>query len=384
MWPYYAEDEIEAVAATLTSGKVNYWTGERGKEFERAFAAFTGTRYALSFCNGSVALEAALRALSIGPGDEVITTSRSFIASASCASMVGATPVFADVDRDSQNITANTAEPLITQKTRAIIAVHLAGWPCDMDPILDLARKRGLYVIEDCSQSHGATYHNRTTGSMGDIGVFSFCQDKIISTGGEGGAITLNDPALYEAVWSLRDHGKDRVAMNNMSTDSGFKYIHNSVGSNMRMTEVQSAIGLLQLAKLSEWLLARRNNASILKEELGSVASVHIPKADEGVKRVYYKFYIFLRPEKLKESISRDTILKKINAQGVPCFSGSCPEIYREKAFSPLFDQLPVRPNASALGETSLMFLVHPTLGEDEMRAMGRIAKKVILEGTRE
>jgi len=207
-WPYFAPDEIEAAAAVLRSGNVNYWTGEEGRLFEREFAEFTGCKHAIAVANGSVALEATLRALGIGPGDEVITTSRTFIASASCAVAVGAQPVMADVDRDSQNITADSIRKVLSSRTKAIVPVHLAAWPCEMDPILKLAAEHGLKVVEDCAQAHGATYKGRPVGSMGDVAAFSFCQDKIMTTAGEGGMVTTNSDDLWEKMWAYKDHGK--------------------------------------------------------------------------------------------------------------------------------------------------------------------------------
>ncbi|TYO92007.1 DegT/DnrJ/EryC1/StrS family aminotransferase [Desulfallas thermosapovorans] len=378
-WPYFAADEIAAAGDVLKSGKVNYWTGEEGREFEREFASFTGCRYAVAVANGTVALELALYALGVGPGDEVIVTSRTFIASASCAVMRGATPVMADVDPVSQNITAETIARCITPRTRAIIAVHLAGWPCDMDSILDLARAKGLYVIEDCAQSHGATYKGRPVGSLGDVAAFSFCQDKIMTTGGEGGMLATNNREIWEKAWSFKDHGKSYDAVYNRQHPPGFRWVHESFGTNWRLTEMQSAIGRVILKKLPEWVETRRRNASILTRCFSRLPALRVTVPPGDVGHAYYKYYTFVRPEKLKGGWDRDRIMAAINAEGIPCFSGSCSEIYLEKAFDKEglrpAERLPV---AKELGETSLMFLVHPTLSEEDMYDTCQAVEKVL------
>ena len=378
-WPFFAEDEIQAASAVLRSGKVNYWTGYEGRQLEMEFADFTGCKYAIVLANGSVALELALYALGISPGDDVITTSRTFIASASCAVTRGARPVIADVDLVSQNITAQTIKALITPKTKAIIAVHLAGWPCDMDPIMDFAREHGLKVIEDCAQAHGATYKGKPVGSLGDMAAFSFCQDKIMTTGGEGGMLTLNDQNLWEKAWAYKDHGKSYDAIYNRQHPAGFRWLHESFGTNWRLTEMQSAIGRIQLRKLPEWVKIRRRNAAILTEAFSSIPALRITIPPDHVGHAYYKYYVFVRPERLKTGWNRDRIMAAVCAEGIPCFSGSCSEIYLEKAF----DREGFRPKnrlpvAKELGETSLMFLVHPTLDEQNMKDTCRAVKKVM------
>ena len=201
-WPFYADDEIEAVNAVLRSGRVNQWTGPEVFEFEQACAARFGGGRAIALANGSVALELALRAFGIGPGDEVVVSPRSFVASVSCVSLVGATPIFADVDPDSGNITAESVSRVLTDRTRAIIPVHLAGWPADVPGMMDLVRGRDIKVIEDCAQAHGAEIGGESVGSFGDAAAFSFCQDKIISTGGEGGLLTVKDESAWQWAWS--------------------------------------------------------------------------------------------------------------------------------------------------------------------------------------
>jgi len=369
-WPMYADDEIAAVQQVLASGKVNYWTGTEGREFEREYAAYVGVDHGIALANGSVALELALRALDIGAGDEVIVTPRTFIASASSIVICGAAPVFADVDPDSQNITAETIAPHINSRTRAIILVHLAGWPCDMAPILELAKQRELKIIEDCAQAHGATYDGRPVGSFGDVAAFSFCQDKIITTGGEGGMLVTRSRSLWEKAWSFKDHGKSHAAIfDRKSASNGpFNWVHESFGSNYRMTEMQAAIGRIQLRKLDDWITQRRANAQVLIERLSTIPALRIPTPGILMHHAYYKFYAFVNTRQLRSGWGRDRILTAINRLDVPCFGGSCSEVYREVAFKHSPFRRKVRlPVARELGDTSLMFPVHPTMTADDM-----------------
>ena len=380
-WPFFAKDEIAAVKRVLQSGKVNYWTGNEGRLFEKEFAASIGVKYAVAVMNGTVALEAALMALGIGKGDDVIVTPRSFIASASCAVMRGAKPVFADVDRESQNITAATIEKVITRRTRAIIAVHLAGWPCAMDEIMTLAKKHKLAVIEDCAQAVGAFYKGRQVGSFGDAAAFSFCQDKILTTGGEGGMVVTNKKEIWSKVWSYKDHGKsyDAVYKSDIKPGPSFRWLHESFGTNWRMMEVQSAIGRIQLQKLEGWIRKRRRNAEILTNAFLNIPALRVTVPPDNVVHSYYKYYVFLRPEMLKKGWDRERIITAINNLGIPCFTGSCSEMYREKAFAKenLRPQKPL-PIAKELGDTAIMFPVHPTLSVYDMRGMVKAAQKII------
>jgi dTDP-4-amino-4,6-dideoxygalactose transaminase len=367
-WPSFTEQEADAVRDVLLSNKVNYWTGKIGREFEKDYAAHTGRRHAIALHNGTLALELALYAFGIGPGDEVITTPRTFIASASCAVMRGARPVFAEVAHDSQNITAETIERVITKNTKAIIPVHLAGWPCDMDDIMALAKKHDLVVIEDCAQAHGATYRGKPVGSFGHAAAFSFCQDKIITTGGEGGMLVLDDEIAWSRAWSYKDHGKSYDAVYNRRHAPGFRWLHESFGTNGRMLELQAVIGRLQLAKLSSWTARRRDNASILSEGFKGLEALRVTIPPPYVSHAYYKYYVFIKPNRLLPGWTRDRIIHEVNERDVPCYSGSCSEIYLEKAFETAGLRPPERlPVARELGETSMMFLVHPTLGEGEM-----------------
>jgi dTDP-4-amino-4,6-dideoxygalactose transaminase len=377
-WPSFAPDEIAAASAVLASGKVNYWTGEEGRQFEREYADYVGTKYAIALANGTVALELALHSLGIGPGDEVIVPSRTFIATASCAVMRGAVPVMADVDPVSGNVTADTIAPLLTPRTKAIIVVHLAGWPCDMDPILELARNRGIKVIEDCAQAHGATYKGRPVGSMGDIGAFSFCQDKILSTAGEGGLITTNDQRFWHLAWSFKDHGKSYDAVYSHNPAPGFRWLHESFGTNWRLTEMQSAVGRVLLRKLPNRVQLRQRNATILDKAFSNVPALRVVKPSSEFGHSYYKYYVYLRPELLREGWDRDRIMVAVNAEGAPCLAGSCSEIYLEKAFSAVMRPPERLPNAKRLGQTSLMFMVHPTLSEENMLSTAKAVERVM------
>jgi dTDP-4-amino-4,6-dideoxygalactose transaminase len=381
-WPFFAENEIEAAARILRSGKVNYWTGNEGREFEKEYAEFTGRKHAVAVANGTLALELALRVLGIGPGDEVITSPRTFIASASCAVSVGARPVFADADRASQNITAESIRSVLTPATKAIVAVHLAGWPCEMNEILVLARTYGLKVIEDCAQAHGATYKGRPVGSIGDIGAFSFCQDKIISTAGEGGMITLDSDEMHENAWAYKDHGKSYDAVYRRTHAPGFRWLHESFGTNWRLTEIQSAIGRIQLRSLPRWVETRRRYASLLTECFSELPGLRVAIPPEHVGHAYYKYYAFVQPEALRKNWSRDRIVAEVTARGIQCFGGSCSEIYLEKAFPAEWRPESPLPTARELGETSLMFLVHPTLLPEQIARTCEVVTQVMREAT--
>lgn len=361
-WPSYDQSEIDAVAAVLASGKVNQWTGTSVADFETEFAAYTGRHYAVAVANGSVALEIALRALEIGPGCEVIVPCRSFVATASSVCLVGARPVFADVDVSSQNICVATIEPLVTAHTKAIIVVHLNGRPCDMPEIMQFARARGLFVIEDCAQGLGARIKGRQVGSHGDVAAFSFCQDKVVSTGGEGGMIATDSEALRNRAWSFKDHGKSRDLAIPATRKPGFVWLHETIGTNARMTGMQAEIGRKQLAKLDGWVATRNANADRLARALSSYACIRVPAVPRSYTHARYRLEVTVDPSALGEGWSRDEIIRCLNAEGIAAFSGPCPEIYREAAFAG--DGHLRLPNAKRLGEESLMLLVHPTIDE--------------------
>jgi dTDP-4-amino-4,6-dideoxygalactose transaminase len=395
-WPAFSQEEADAASQVLLSNKVNYWTGQEGREFERAFAAWCDADHAIAVANGTLALDLALAGLGIGAqyggdvSDEVIVTPRTFLASVSTVVTAQAVPVFADVSADSGNITAETIAKVITPNTKAIIAVHLAGWSCDMDPIMELAAANGIKVIEDCAQAHGARYKGRPVGGIGDVGAWSFCQDKIMTTGGEGGMVTTSDPALWSRMWAYKDHGKSWDAVYQRDHAPGFRWLHESFGTNWRMLEIQSVIGRIQLGRMHDWTAARTKNAAVIRSALapfaGKNGSVRLPHfacancsgctALTGCTHAQYKFYAYVRPENLAPNWTRDRIVSEIVSSGVPCFQGSCSEVYLEKAFDETGWRPAVRlPVAQQLGETSLMFLVHPTLTEDEI---GKTAEVII------
>ncbi|MEO6361152.1 MAG: DegT/DnrJ/EryC1/StrS aminotransferase family protein [Sphingomicrobium sp.] len=380
-WPVYAEDEIAAVASILRSGRVNQWTGPDVFAFETACQKAFGGGHGIALANGSVALELALRAFGIGQKDEVVVSPRSFVASASCVVLVGATPVFADVDCSSGNLTPQAIEAVLTDRTRAIVVVHLGGWPADMPAIVDLARARGIKVIEDCAQAHGARIEGRSVGSFGDAATFSFCQDKIISTGGEGGFVSFRDHAAYEWAWSYKDHGKVREKACAPATDHGtFRWVHDSVGTNWRMTGLQAAIGLAQLQKLPDWSATRARNAAIWADGLSGVPNLRAPLPRAGVDHAFYKFYAYVDAPGEQAAVLRAEIFRRSAAAGLRVFSGSCSEIYREKAFADL--AVEPLPNAHLLGESSLMVEVHPTLDPERLKrraeALASIARDVL------
>jgi dTDP-4-amino-4,6-dideoxygalactose transaminase len=400
-WPSFTQEEADAVSTALLSNRVNYWTGDECRAFEREFAAWSESEYAIAVANGTVALDLALRGLAIGSAnggsaeDEVIVTPRTFIASISCVANAGAKPVFADIDRDSGNISAETIVAVLTPRTKAIIAVHLAGWPCDMDPIMALAAARNLKVIEDCAQAHGARYKGRSVGSIGHVSAWSFCQDKIMSTGGEGGMVTCNDRDLWSRMWSFKDHGKSWDAVYERAHPPGFRWLHESMGTNWRMLEMQAVIGRIQLRRMAEWTRTRTTNATTLYNALepfsgeNGIIRLQGPLGNdenwqEETVHAFYKYYAYVQPEGLSSGWSRDRIVTEINKQGIPCFQGSCSEVYLEKAF----DGTGWRPNAplpvaQELGETSLMFLVHPTLSSDDMARVSNSIHNVLTAAMR-
>lgn len=381
-WPAYSPEEIRAVAEVLASNRVNYWTGDLCRDFERRFANWVGTRHAVALSNGTTALEACLHALKIGPGDEVITTPRTFVASASCVAMAGATPVFADVDADTQGLSADTIRAVLTPRTRAVICVHLGGVPCDMDPIMALADRHGFKVIEDCAQAHGARYRGRSVGSIGHIAAWSFCQDKIMTTGGEGGMVTTDDPALWDAVWSWKDHGKTWAAMYDRDHPPGPRLVHDRLGTNARMIEMQAAIGLIQLDRMAGWTARRNDNARRILEACARWPALRVPSVAPDVVPAWYRAYAFVRPERLAAGWSRDRIIDAIQARDVPCMVGTAPEVYLEQAFDAVGRPAQRRPVARQLGETGLCFLTHPTLTDDEIARTGGAIDAVMAEAS--
>jgi dTDP-4-amino-4,6-dideoxygalactose transaminase len=394
-WPLFTKEEASAAYDVLLSNKVNYWTGNECREFEKEFSQWAEVSYAVALSNGTLALDVALKALGVGTGDEVIVTPRTFIASISCVVNAGAVPVFADVESDSGNISARTIAKVLSPRTKAVICVHLAGWPCDMDPIMALASEHSLKIIEDCAQAHGARYKGRPVGSIGHVGAWSFCQDKIMSTGGEGGMVTTNDELLWRAMWPFKDQGKSYEAVYERQHAPGFRWLHESFGTNWRMLEIQAVIGRIQLKRMSDWTSARKNNAEKIWTVCSQFKALRVPQVrcsgcsgncqaqDSACQHAHYKCYVYVESEFLASGWTRDKIIDAINAEGVPCYQGSCSEVYLEKAFDGTGwrpkERLPV---AKELGEASLMFLVHPTLTEAEITKTCDAINKVMREAS--
>jgi dTDP-4-amino-4,6-dideoxygalactose transaminase len=362
IWPVMSTKMTDSVTEVLKSGKLNQWNNPTVKDFETKFAKYMNCNYAVAVFNGTVALELCIKTLKLKEGDEIIVTPRTFLASASCCAWYGITPVFVDVDMNSQNITLETIKLSITEKTKAIILVHLAGWPCDLEEICNYGREKGIYIIEDCAQAHGAKYNGKSVGTWGDINAWSFCQDKIITTGGEGGMVTTNCPHLYKLAWSLKDHGKGFDTVYNKEHPPGFRWLHENIGTNWRMMPMQAVIGSHALDELYDWVKHRRKIGAIYNDTLKDCAGVRITLPPENVYHAYYKYYFFIEPAKFK--VSRDDLICKINIQNIFCQVGSCSEVYKEEAlkqYAPK-DELPVTQN---LFKTALLLLCDPCISEE-------------------
>ncbi|AKH42853.1 dTDP-4-amino-4,6-dideoxygalactose transaminase [Altererythrobacter atlanticus] len=379
-WPFHDRDEIEAVMDVLASGRTNSLVhGDQTKAFEEEFARFVGADHAIAVANGTLALELALKALGIGPGDEVIVPARSFFATAACVVAAGAEPVFADVDPVSQNICPQSVERMISAKTRAVICVHLAGWPCDMDALLDLCNRHGLFLVEDCAQAHGASIGGRLAGSIGHAAAFSFCTDKIMSTGGEGGMFVTSDRDIFLKAWAYKDHGKSYQKVNSGGGGSAFRYIHDSFGSNFRMTEMQSAIGRAQLAKLPDWLARRRANAELLNGILAGHPLVAVPQPPADTVHAWYKYNITIDLDGLQDKSSVNEIVDELRSHGITCGTGTCPDMSREDAFT----DREVRtdqglPNAHKVGKANLMLAIDHMFDQKQIQEIGALVRTAI------
>jgi dTDP-4-amino-4,6-dideoxygalactose transaminase len=334
-WPQFDDEAIKAVEDVLRSGKVNYWTGPKGMAFEEEFAAWQGSKFAVSTSSGTSALHAALSALGIGPGDEVIVPSYTFIASSFSIVQAGAVPRFADVNLDDHCLSVGSAEKLINKRTKAIMPVHLYGNVCDMDPILELARKHGLYVIEDNAEAFGGSYKGKRTGTLGHMAACSFCQNKTFTTGGEGGMVTTDDEELAWNARSFRDHGYDvKERLNLLEMEQKLPYIHNMVGWNYRMTEMQSAIGLAELERMDSWNMpARRRNAHVIMDAIKDLPQVKYMPIDTDERRNgWYVLAFSLDIENMDCDISQ--FVAAAGAEGAPCWKVFWPQCHTEKAFT--------------------------------------------------
>lgn len=379
-WPRFDSEDASTVTEVLRSGRVSYWTGEHGRAFEHEFAHWANAEYAVAVSNGTVALELALRALGIGPGDEVIVPSATFIATASAVVACGARPVVVDVDRDSQSLTVGTVAPAINPRTSAVIAVHVGGFPADTRALADLAAKHDVHLIEDCAQAHGAHRDGQQVGTHSRIAAWSFCQDKIMTTAGEGGAITTDDPELWRRCWERKDHGKSYAAVHAPAQPPGFRWLHDSFGTNARMTEIQAAVGRLQLAKVDGWVERRRAHAARLRAALSDLGALRLPTIPRGVAHAYYRFYGHVIHERLAPGWDRDRIVAAINAEGIGCAFGGCTEIYRERAFDTVGRPPRPLPVAEWLGSRSLVLPVHPGLSEADVEDIALAVRKVFEE----
>ena len=378
MWPQINNTMIEKVSNVLKSGKLNQWNNNSVKEFETKFANYIDCNYAVAVFNGTVALELCIKTLGLKIGDEVIVTPRTFIASASCCAYYGIKPVFADVDINSQNITLETIKSAITEKTKAVILVHLAGWPCELEEICNYCREKGIYIIEDCAQAHGAKYKGKSVGTWGDINAWSFCQDKIITTGGEGGMVTMNCPHLFRKAWSLKDHGKDYDTVFNKQHHPGFRWLHKNIGTNWRMMPIQAVIGIEALDLLDSWILHRRKIANIYNETLKDIdtkGGVRLTIPCEDIYHSYYKYYFFIDPDRFK--ISRDEIIKEINDNNIIATVGSCSEIYLEEALTE-FKPNKILNNTKQLFTNGIMLLCDPTISIDIANKNILIVKEIL------
>jgi len=380
-WPAPGGCEQTAVAEVLASGKLNYWTGDQGHLLEREYADALGRHHGIAVANGTLALELALRAFGIGPGDEVIVPARTFIATASSVVAVGAVPVVVDVDRESGTLDPASARSALTPRTRAIIPVHVGGWPADMPALTRLAEEHDLIVIEDCAQANGATVLDRPVGSLGShAATFSFCQDKIIPAG-EGGLLVLDDSDAFERAWSYKDHGKSRAKLTEQAAagSSAFRWVHDSFGSNWRLSELSSALVRCGLAALPEWHEARSSHALALAEGLSDLAGLRLPMPGAEVRHAFYRLYAYVVPEALAPGWDRDRITRAISAEGVRCQYGTCAEIYREEAFAGLHPSAPKRLSTAAeLHDTQIAFFVHPTLTDGDIADAIEAVRKVL------
>lgn len=399
-WPCLDEAAIKGVEAVLRSGKVNYWTGPKGMDFEKRFAAWQGSKFAISTTNGTSALHTALAALGIGPGDEVIVPSYTFIASSFSILQAGAVPRFCDVNRDDHCLNVASAEKLINERTKAIMVVHLYGNVADMEPIIALARKHKLFVIEDNAEAFGGEYKGKKTGTLADIAACSFCQNKTFTTGGEGGMVTTDNEDLAWRCRSFRDHGynvRDRLRL--LEMEQKLSYIHDMLGWNYRMTEMQSAIGLAELDRMDNWNMPRRRrNAAILLEELSGIPQIlHLPVDTAERKNGWYVFPITLDIDIM--SCNVDQFLEALGAEGAPCWKVFWPQCHSEKAFQehrgfgntkfPFESKEYTTPGASdytnvevpnAVWHQTHTFItfIFPTYEEDHMRGIAAGIKKVI------
>ncbi len=380
-WPNFGASERDAVLRALDSGHLTYWSGNEGRHLEAEFASACGRTHAIAVANGTLALELALRAFGVGPGDEVVVPARTFIATASSVVAVGAVPVIADVDPHSGTLTAETTLPALSARTRAVIPVHLGGWPVAMEPLMRLARERDLIVIEDCAQALGGSLLSGPIGSgESHAATFSFCGDKIVPAG-EGGMLVLDDEGAFERAWSYKDHGKSMQALEPAPVPGGqaFRWLVEEFGSNWRMPELSAALVRAGLAQLPIWHERRRENAHRLAAALTDTPGIRVPLPETGFEHAFYRLYAYLEPAALGAGWDRDRVVAAITAEGTPCQYGTCGEIYREQAFVRAGLAPAERlPGAASLHETAIAFFVHPTLEASDIDDTATAVRRVL------
>lgn len=389
--PFYSTKSIKKIGPLLRSGKVNYWSGNECKKFEKEFSSYLGNKYSVTLSNGSVALEVALKALNLKKGDEIIVSPRSFIISASCTLNLGLKPVFADVDNKG-NLSIEGIKKAYNKNVKAVIVVHLNGLSCDLDPIMKFVKKNKIFLIEDCSQAHGALYKGKKLGSFGNISTWSFCQDKIISTGGEGGLISTNNKKIWLKCWSLKDHGKNYNSCFVKKHKTGFKWLHDNQGTNYRMTEMQALLGREQLKSLDKQIKKRNSIVNLyLKglEEFYQKYDILIKpdfkcetcplrqskKSCHKCTHAFYKLNLFIN----KNKINQIKLIEQLNKKKIDCGIGACPEIYREKIFKKarLFPKKRLL-NAKLLGKSSIVFPINPNKAFTKIKSEISSIKKIL------
>ncbi len=333
-WPHISEEAIAAVTEVLRTNQINYWSGPVGMEFEKRFAAWQGSQHAISVNSGTSALHVALSALEIGPGDEVIVPSYTFIATSFAVVQAGAIPRFADVNIDDHCISVASAERLVNKRTKAIIPVHLYGNVSEMEQINAFARAHRLYVLEDNAQAFGGSYKGKKTGTLGDIAACSFCQNKTFTTGGEGGMVTTDNEDLAWKARSFRDHGynvAERLGVLEMETK--LPYIHDRVGWNYRMTNMQAAIGITELDRMDSWNMPnRQRNAHIIMDAIKNYPVVKLLPIDTH-ERVngWFTMAISLDMENMTCDIRQ--YVDAVVAEGAPCWVVFWPQCHTENAY---------------------------------------------------
>lgn len=378
IWPNYSENEIKKVIRVIKSGKVNYVNGKLGKKFENLFSKWVKRKYSVALANGTVALELAIKSLKLPPKSEILVTARSFFSSASVIVRAGFVPKFLDVDLYTQNILIKDIKKKISKKTKAIICVHLAGNPCDMKNIINISKKYRLKIIEDCAQAHGARIDEKIVGSFGDVSAWSFCNDKIISTLGEGGMVSTNNKKIYNYINSYKDHGLSLKKKKNLNQ----KFIYNKdfFGSNYRLTEVQSAIGIAQLLKINDTLKKRNYIAKKyikIFEKFNNFFYFYKPPSN--IKNSWYRFYVFIKKDLKNFQSIRDKIIYNLNKNGILCYYGACPEIYLENAFKNSNYRSKKRLyNCSILGKTSIALDINHTLSKKTININSKKIYKVL------